>query len=397
MDSPSHASSREKPTSPSHSRPPRLGLAAWLIFLVVVIAAAAGLVPRLHQRHDLQAENKELAIPTVIVTHAAPGGSTNVLALPAELKPFIEAPIYARASGYLKRFQTDLGARVQAGDLLAEIETPELDQELAQARAALAQARAALALASTSAARWSDLLKTASVSEQEAAEKRSDAALKEAVVQGAEANVRRLEELKGFTRVTAPFAGTVTLRRVDVGDLISAGSTRELFRLADTSRLRVQVRVPQTGARAMATGVVAQLTIPEWPGRTFAARVVRTAGAMDAASRTLLTELEADNASGELMAGGYAQVKFPDVRPGATLTLPSNTLLFRPEGALVGLVQAEGKVELRPIEMGRDFGPTVEVLSGVTREDQVILNPADSLTAGSQVRIYRPPAPKTAP
>lgn len=390
MDSQPHATS-------STGRPPRLVLAAWLIFLALVIAAAAGLVPRLHQRHDLQAETKELAIPTVIVTHAAPGGSTNALALPAEMKPLMEAPIYARASGYVKRFLVDLGARVKTGDLLAEIETPELDQELAQARAALAQARAALSLAATSAARWADLLKTASVSEQEAAEKQSDAALKEAVVQGAEANVRRLEELKGFTRITAPFSGTITLRRVDVGDLISAGSTRELFRLADTSRLRVQVRVPQTGARAMSIGMVAQLTVPELPGRIFTASVVRTAGAMDAASRTLLTELETDNAKGELMAGGYAQVKFPDVRPGVTLTLPSNALLFRPEGILAGVVHADGKVELRPIEMGRDFGPTVEVIAGITKEEQIILNPADSLTAGSQVRIYQPPVPKTTP
>jgi RND family efflux transporter MFP subunit len=365
----------------------RLGRVAWVALGVILVAAAVGLVPRWRQRAALRVETAELAVPSVIVTSATPGKAGAGLSLPAEVKPYIEAPIYARANGYLKRWLVDIGAQVEEGALLAEIDTPELNQELARARAELAQADAALALAKITAARWVDLLKTSSVSEQDAAEKQSDLALKTANIQAAQANVRRLEELQSFAKVTAPFAGTITARRTDVGDLISANSGKELFHLAQTHTLRVYVRVPQTAARSITAGQVAEMNVPELPGRRIPAKVVRTSGAMDAASRTLLTELQVDNASGDLLAGSYAEVRFPELKLDAATTLPSNTLLFRAEGTQVGVVRPDGEVELRSVTLGRDFGPTVEVLAGVQPSDRIIVNPSDSLVTGTKVRI----------
>lgn len=365
----------------------KLRRAAIFAAVLLVIATLAGLIPRWLHGHALRAETLKLAIQTVSVVAPAPGRAAPGPTLPAEVKALVEAPIYARASGYLKRFLVDIGAQVKAGDLLAEIDTPELNQELAQARAQLVQAEAALALAKTTTARWAELLKSASVSEQEAAEKLADAQLKSATVEAARANVRRLEELQSFERVTSPFAGTITARGTDVGQLIGAGSNKELFRLAQTGTLRVYVRVPQAAARGVAPSQMAEMTVPELPGRVFPAKVVRTSGAMSADSRTLLTELEVDNSRGEILSGTYAQVRFTEAKLNAVLTLPSNTLLFRSEGPQVGVVLANGKVELRSVTLGRDFGPTVEILGGVGPTDRVILNPADSLVSGTTVRV----------
>ncbi len=359
----------------------------WVAAGLVVIGTFVGLLPRWHRQAALRAETSDLAVPTVRVTSPVPGQTASSLPVPAEVKPFVEAPIYARANGYLKRWLVDIGAQVKQGDLLAEIDTPELNQELAQARAQLAQTQAALALAKTTAARWAELLKTASVSEQEAAEKQADFELKTANVQAAQANVARLEELQRFQKVVAPFDGTITARGTDVGQLITAGSSRELFRLAQTGLLRVYARVPETLARGVAVGQMAELLVPEIPGREFAAKVVRTSGAMSADSRTLLTELEVDNSKGEILSGSYAQVRFKDARPDPVLTLPSNTLVFRSAGAQVGIVRPDSTVELRNIVLGRDFGPTFEVLEGLRPNDRVILNPSDSLVAGVTVRV----------
>jgi RND family efflux transporter MFP subunit len=365
----------------------RLRRAAIVAGVLVVIGVLAGLLPRWRHRDVLRAETRELALQTVTVVSPAPGRAATGLTLPAEVRPFLEAPIYARASGYLKRWLVDMGAQVKEGDLLAEIDTPELNQELAQSRAQLGQAEAALALAKTTAARWADLLKTASVSEQEAAEKDADLQLKLANVEAARANVHRLEDLQSFESVRAPFNGTITARDTDVGQLISAASGKQLFRLAQTGTLRVYVRVPQTAARSVTPGQMAELSVTEMPGHVFPAKVVRTSGAMSADSRTLLTELSVDNSSGEILSGTYAQVRFTEARLEAPLTLPSNTLLFRAEGPQVGVVGVDGKVELRSVSLGRDFGPTVEVLAGVTPSDRVILNPADSLVSGVTVRV----------
>jgi RND family efflux transporter MFP subunit len=358
-----------------------------VVAVLVVIGAIAGLAPRWRHRVALRAETQGLAVQTVSVVSAAPGKAAAGLSLSAEVKPLLEAPIYARTSGYLKRYLVDIGSQVKEGDLLAEIDTPELNQELAQARAQLAQAEAALALAKITDARWAELLKTSSVSEQEAAEKQADFKLASANVEAARANVRRLEDMQSFERVTAPFAGTITARGTDVGQLIAAANGKELFRLAQIGTLRVFVRVPQTAARDVIPGQMAEFSIPELPARVFPAKVVRTSGAMSADSRTLLTELEVDNSRGEILSGSFAQVRFAQTKPEAALTLPANTLLFRAEGPQVGVVGADGKVELRGVTLGRDFGPTVEVLAGVGPADAVILNPSDSLVSGVVVRL----------
>lgn len=365
----------------------KLRNAAIVAGLLIVVGVLAGLLPRWHHRTTLALETKELAVQTVTVVSPAPSQVAPNLMLPAEVKPLFEAPIYARANGYLKRWLVDIGSIVKEGDLLAEIDTPELNQELVQARAQLAQAEAALGLARTTAVRWAELLKTASVSEQESAEKQADLELKQANVEAAKANVARLEELQHFQNVRAPFNGTITERNTDVGQLITAGSARELFRLAQTGTLRVYVRVPQLAARSVAEGQMAELSIPEIPGKTFPAKVVRTSGAMSADSRTLLVELEVDNSRGEILSGTYAQVRFTDAKPVAALTVPANALLFRSEGPQVGIVDANGKVALRSVALGRDMGPVIEIARGLSAEDRVILNPSDSLVSGATVRI----------
>jgi RND family efflux transporter MFP subunit len=369
---------------------PRLGRIAFVLLVLIVIAALAGFLPRWHKRSALGAETKELSVPTVSVTKPHPAKVTDPMLITAEVRPFLEAPIYARANGYLKKWYADIGSEVQAGQLLAEIDTPELNQELAQVRAQLLQAEAALDLAKTTAARWADLLKSASVSEQEEAEKRADLALKTATVEASRANVRRLEELQGFTRVLAPFAGTITARGTDVGQLITANSGKELFRLAQTKTLRVFVRVPQTAARAVTTGQLAEVLIPELPRQVFHAKVVRSSGAMNADSRTLLTELELDNSRNQILSGSFAQVRFPDLKAEAPLTVPGNAVIFRSEGTQVALVEKDS-VQLKNVTLGRDFGPRVEVLSGLAPDDSVIVNPPDSLTSGMTVRVVANP------
>jgi RND family efflux transporter MFP subunit len=365
----------------------KLRNAAIVAALLIVIGAAIGVIPRLLHRNALRVETRALALQTVSVVSPTPGKNAAGLTLPAEAKALVEAPIYARTSGYLKRYLVDIGAQVKTGDLLAEIDTPELNQELAQSRAQLGQADAALVLARTTSARWVELLKSSSVSEQEAAEKRADLELKSATVEAARASVRRLEDLQAFERVTAPFAGTITARGTDVGQLVAASNGKELFRLAQTGTLRVYVRVPQAAAQGVVPGQMAELTIPELPGRVFPAKVVRTSGAMSADSRTLLAELEVDNSRGEILAGTYVQVRLAEGKQDPALTLPANTLLFRAEGPQVGVVGADGKVELRSVTLGRDFGPTVEIVGGVAPTDRVILNPADSLVGGTMVRV----------
>jgi len=365
----------------------KLRNAAIVAAVLVVIGAVAGIVPRWRHRAELRAETRELSKQTVAVVTPAPGKATAGLILPAEIKPFLDAPIYARSSGYLRRWLVDIGAQVKEGDLLAEIDAPELRQELARAKAEVLQCEAALGLARTTAARWAELLKTASVSEQEAAEKQADLELKQANLQAARATVRRLEELESFSNVKAPFSGTITARSIDVGQLIVAGSSKELFHLEQTDTLRVYVRVPQMGARGVNPGQSAELSIPELLGRVFSAKVVRSSRSMSADSRTMLVELQVDNSQHEILAGTYAQVRFTDAKTDAPLTLPSNTLLFRSEGLQVGIVHDDGKVELRCVTMGRDFGPTVEILSGLQLTDRVVLNPPDSLVSGVTVHV----------
>ncbi|MEJ0091675.1 MAG: efflux RND transporter periplasmic adaptor subunit [Limisphaerales bacterium] len=314
------------------------------------------------------------------------------LVLPVEIRPWREASIYARANGYLKDWVTDIGAHVEPGQLLAEIETPDLDQQLAQAKAQLELAKASLHLAQTTDARWQELLKTASVTEQEAAEKTAGRETAAATVDADRANMRRLEELVAFQRVTAPFAGTVTIRSVDIGDLIVAGSGgKPLFHIAQTDKLRVYVRVPEPYADGIAPGQTAILTTPQSLGRQFTAKVTTTAEAISIDSRTLLTELEMDNAQHQILPNSYGEIRFKKNNSEPHLVLPSNTLLFRSQGLQVGVVHTDGTVELRPVQIGRDFGQTVEILGGVTPADRVITNPSDSLVSGIKARIAESP------
>jgi len=356
----------------------------------MIAGVFTGLMPGSRQNTELNAKTQESSILTVTVVSPKPGQSTSNLPLPAEVKPWVEARIYARATGYLKRWLVDIGAHVEAGQLLAEIDVPELNEELERARAQLAQAQAALELSKITAERWAGLVKTASVSEQENAEKQADFKLKSALAAAARAEVRRLETLDSYTRITAPSSGIITVRNVDTGDLITANAGKELFRLAQTRKLRVFVQVPQAMARSIRVGQTAEMTVPEIPGRVLIPKVVRTAGVIAPDSRTLLVELELDNPKGEVLAGSYAQVRFTESKMEAALVLPSNTVLFRPEGPQVAIVQPDGKVELRTVKLGRDFGQTIEILEGVSANDRVIVNPPDSLTSGTVVSIVQP-------
>jgi len=367
-------------------------LIAVTIVAVLVIGIIIGFLPRWHQSHVTKGDTSQLAIPSVAVVSPVKGTNTGGLLLPAEIRPWREASIYARANGYLKDWVADIGAHVEAGQLLAEIETPDLDQQLEQAKAQLVLSQANLHLAQVTDDRWKELLKTASVSEQAAAEKAAARETAAASVEADRANMRRLQELVSFQRVTAPFAGTITIRAVDIGDLIVAGSGgQQLFHLAQTDKLRVYVRVPEPQALGIASGLEATVTTPESPGQVFAGKVVTTSEAISATSRSLLTELEVDNSKHQILPYSFGEVTLRNNNSDPPLTLPSNTVLFRAQGLQVAVVGPDGSIELRPVEVGRDFGQTVEIRGGVTAADKVVVNPTDSLVNGIKVRIQTVP------
>ena len=385
--------------SPSPATPPPIRLRRILEIVIVLflIGLAVGFLPRLAARRQLRAETRADAVPTVMTALPTPTPADLGTPLPADVMPFIEAAIHARASGYLKNWFVDIGDHVTNNQTLAEIDTPELDEQLSQAKADLDEAVAARDLAKITADRWTELLKTASVSEQETAEKKSDYVLKQATVESARANVQRLEDLKNFDRVTAPFTGVVTARMTDIGQLIAAGSGPELFRLAQTDPLRVYVRVPQSLVHAIAPGQKAELMFQEMPGRSFAATVTRTAGAVDPNSRTLQVELQLPNPRGEIFAGSYAQVRFNQSAAPDVLMISDNALIFRAQGMQAAVVGPDNKVQLRSIKLGRDFGNTVEVLAGLSATDRVILNPPDAIADGMAVQVAQPVATNSAP
>jgi RND family efflux transporter MFP subunit len=366
-----------------------------LILLVVAIALAVwGEVSRVRARSSLGKETAESAITTVVTVTAERSALGEELVLPGAVQAFIEAPIYARTSGYLRSWNTDIGTQVTRGQLLAEIETPEVDQQLSQAQADLATARANETLSNSTNARWQGLLTTESVSKQDAEEKSGDSAAKKAAAASAAANVARLHDLESFKRVVAPFTGVITARNTDIGALINAGQSAgsELFRIADTHKLRIYVRVPETFAAVTRPGLEAELRFAEQPNRTFAAKTVRTSNALDPLLRTLQVELELDNAKGEIFPGAYAEVHFKLPASAQTLRLPANTVLFRAAGLQVATLDGDQRVKLKSIVQGRDFGNTIEVLSGLEPNDKVVLNPPDSITNGVQVRIATPSA-----
>jgi RND family efflux transporter MFP subunit len=363
-------------------------LVALTVLIIAVVLALLGIVPRMRAQAVLAQETHAAAIPGVAVVHPKTGTGSQELVLPGTIQAFVDAPIFARTSGYLKHWYADIGARVKKGSLLAEIESPEIDQQLNQARADLATATANSDLSNITVARYRELRKTDSVSQQDLDNAEGDAKAKAAMAHSADANVKRLEQLQAFEKVDVPFDGVVTARSTDVGQLISAGSSagHELFHLASTSTLRVFINVPQIYSRGAQPGVPAYLTLTEVPGRKFPGKLVRNASSIDLASRTLLAEVDVDNRTGELLPGAYAQVHLQLAHDIPTVRVPVSALIFQNEGLRIAIVGPHGHVHLRSVLAGRDFGNEIEIVSGLTPDDLVIDNPPDSLTEQQEVR-----------
>ncbi|MGF6345393.1 efflux RND transporter periplasmic adaptor subunit [Variovorax sp. W2I14] len=377
----------------------------WLVVIVLVLlalGAARTVIVRIANARALEAgtsERAKLHVQTALPRTPTAG---QTLALPGTLQGFVQSPISARASGYLKRWTKDIGSRVEKGELLAEIETPEIDQQLSQAVAARAQAASGLALAQSTAERWENLRKKDVVSQQDLDERRSAVAQATSNVAAADANVQRLKQTEGFKRIVAPFAGVITRRNVDVGDLIDAGAGggvgRALFMLAQTDPLRVYINVPQAYAQLVKAGQPVVVTQSELRGQSFKGEVARTSGAIDATTRMMQVEVSLPNRDGALLPGAYVQVLLP-LAAARTITVPANALLFRAEGTRIAVVDAQGRIGLRPVTLGRNYGENVEVVDGLGSNDRMVLNPSDSLAEGDVVTVAPdvPPADPKAP
>jgi RND family efflux transporter MFP subunit len=375
------------PTEAGLTRSTWIGLA--IVAVVVAVVVVFGILARRGSESTLAKETAIASIPSVNVVYPAPSTLSSEIALPGNTQAYTDTPIYSRTNGYLKSWYFDIGAHVRKGQLMAQIETPEVDQQLQVAQADLKSAQANLDLANTTSARYQNLLKTNSVSKQETDVAMSDAAAKQAAVDASMANVRRLEQLQSFEKVYAPFDGIVTARNTDIGRLISAGQNttpQELFHLAAIGKIRVYVSVPEAYSAAIKDGAKASLTLDEYPGKSFEGTIARNSNAIDQATRTLNVEVDVDNPKGELLPGAYVFVHFKVPEHAASLMIPSNTLLFRAEGLRVGVVR-DGRVQLLPVKIGRDAGATVEIASGLTVNDAVILDPSDSLASGQEVQI----------
>jgi membrane fusion protein, multidrug efflux system len=373
------------------------GVAAICVAGVVVVA---GVASRMRATAEVKTWTSSQSIPAVDVIHPSAGGAARSLVLPGSLQAYFNAPIYSRVPGYVRLWYVDIGARVKTGQLLATIDTPELDQQIAQARADVATAQANMQLAQTTAARWTRLLAQDAVSKQETDEKTGDLAAKTAQVVAAKANLDRLMALKGFSRIVAPFDGVVTARKTDIGALVNAGAgaspNSELFDVAKIDRLRLYVRVPQVNSAEIRPGVKVELMVPELPGRSFPAALDTTAHAISDNSGTLLTELMVANPGDQLKPGAYAQVRFDIPGAGAsgpqTLLLPASALLFRNQGLEAAVVDATDHVRLRRVGAGRNLGQATEITSGLAPGDRVIDNPPDSIAEGQLVRVAAPAA-----
>lgn len=384
-------------SAPGTSTPPKRSTIGFIAVGVVVLLFVSGMVAvmsRANERRELVSDTNRLAIPSVTVVQAKGEKSSEELILPATVQAYIESPIFARTNGYLQKWYQDIGSKVTKGELLADIDTPEVDQELMQARAAREQVSAQLQLARVSSDRWANLRKSDSVSQQEADQQSSGYTQAQANLAAADANVRRLEQLESFKHIYAPFAGVLTKRNIDVGALVNSGNggaNREMFDVAQIDPLRVYVSVPQTYAADIKRGQKAYLDLNEFPGRKFEGVVVRTADAIDPSTRTLLTEIDVPNKQGTILPGAYAQVHFGVPVSGSHLTVPVNALLFRSEGPRAAVLGADNHVHLSPVTIGRDYGTSVEVLSGVNESDKIVLNPPDSLEDGEQVEVAQHP------
>ena len=379
-DAPHAASSTENPG----------GIRAIGIFVTValLVAIVYGLHFRSASEKGLSVATEEAAIPSVNVVHPVPGSKADDLALPGSVQAFTDTPIYSRTNGYLKKWYFDIGSRVRKGDLLAEIETPEIDQQLDQSRAELERMQANADLAGVTSNRWQGLLAKHAVSQQEADQTRANYIAAQAAVDASRANVRRLEQLQSYERIIAPFDGVITARNTDIGDLIDAGSgssnPRELFHMDATHKLRVYVAVPEVFSDSIHDGDTATLTQDSNPNESIPGTIVRNANAIDHATRTLNVEVDVDNSKGVMRPGAYVFAHFHLPAIGNAVTIPSNTLLFRSEGLRVGVVRGD-RVQLVPVTIGHDFGNSVEITSGLTVADEVILDPPDSLASGIQV------------
>jgi len=386
---------------PPDSAPPaasrrKLRIAGIVLAVIAVAVAVTGIVTRAADNSRLRERAEVQAVPTVAII--APGSSDDAgtLELPGRLEAYSRASIYARVSGYLKSWKADIGAPVKAGQLLAEIETPDLDQQLLQAQADLASAQANASLAGTTSKRWQSMLGSDSVSRQEVEEKAGDFTAKQAMVNAAQANVDRVQAMKGFTRIVAPFDGIVTTRNTDVGALINAGggSGPELFAVSDTRRLRVYVSVPQSYASIVKVGAKAKLTVPEQRGKTYAATVESSSRAVTVASGTMLIQLAVDNAAAELLPGGFANVSLALPRSAGGLSIPPSALMFDKSGLRIATVGADNKVLLKQVTISRDLGKVIELGSGITAKDRVIESPPDGIADGDVVRVAKNDAKK---
>ena len=373
-------------------RPRKSRVFLFLILFVIVLAVigAFTLVERRTQYKALADETEKLAVPTVSVIHPTPEAGQEDLVLPSTLQAYVESPIYARTTGYVKKWYHDIGTRVRQGELLADIDTPEVDQQLSQARADLGTTLANENLSKITATRYEELLKTDGVSKQEVDNAAGDYAAKKAGVASSQANVRRLEELESFKHIYAPFSGVITRRNIDIGNLINAGNggaAQELFFLAQTDPIRAYVSVPEAYASSVHAGLGAFLELTQYPGQKFEGKIVRTADAIDLASRTLNTEVDLPNRDGQLLPGGYAQVHLLVKVTGERLQVPVNALLFRSEGLRAIVIDAQHKTHLQALTIGRDYGTSLEVLQGLNANDWIVVNPADSLEDGVLVNV----------
>jgi multidrug efflux system membrane fusion protein len=389
---------RSPDLSPAPARRGKILIGA--VLLVLITAGAVTFLNRRSESNALAKETEAVSVPTVAVVQPQSEAGSDELVLPGNLQAFEESPIFARTNGYLLRWYKDIGSKIQKGELLAAIDTPEIDQELSQARASREQVKAALGLAKISADRWANLLKSDSVSQQEADQQASGYQQALANLAAGDANVRRLEQLESFKNVYAPFSGVLTRRNVDPGALINSGAGaagKELFVISRVDPLRVYASVPQAYATNMKTGMKANVTLQEFPGQKFMGTVARTADAIDPATRTLNTEVDVPNKDGKLLPGSFGQVHFATGTSVSGITIPVNAMLFRAEGPRVAVVDKDSRVHLRPISIGRDFGATLEILGGLDVTDQIIINPSDSLDEGQQVHVASPSQGATRP
>jgi RND family efflux transporter MFP subunit len=359
-----------------------------IVLILLALGAARTVISRMSNTRALEAGTTERAKQYVKTTAPKPGDTGQTLSLPGTLQGFVQSPINARASGYLKKWYRDIGSKVAKGELLAEIETPEIDQQLSQAIAARQQAAASLDLARSTVERWESLRKKDAVSQQELDERRSANTQAVANLAAADANVERLRQLEGFKRILAPFAGVITRRNVDVGDLIDAGSSggRALFQLAQTDPLRVYVNVPQAYSQMIKQGQKVTVTQAELRGRAFEGEIARTAGAIDTATRTMQVEVLLPNRDNALLPGAFVQVSLPLAASG-TYSIPTNALMIRGDGIRIAIVEGAGSVRLKPVRVGRNYGEAVEILEGVSGSEQIVLNPPDSMTDGDKVTV----------